>query len=121
MNKVQGGKPKNFKKGNKPNKGDKPKDNHPPKRNFFTIFSSRVYGASKAANCPQHIEGFVFFKSDAQSLDPKNPERALHYNAPRLGSAVVLTQEQMDYICQYLGLTTTGLESKDQPEADPEQ
>ena len=115
MSKAQGGRAKN------PRKGDKPNDTQPPKRNFFTIFSSRVYGASKAASCPQHVEGFVFFKSDAQSLDPKNPERALHYNAPRLGSAVVLTQEQMDHICQYLGLTTTGLESKDQPEADTKE
>ena len=100
--------------------GKKPKEDQPPKRNFTTVFSSRVYGASKTMNCPHHVEGFVFFKADAQALDPNNPERALRYNLPRIGNAVVLSQEQMNYICEYLKLTTNSLESKDQPEEQPE-
>ena len=73
-----------------------------PKRTFSSVFSNRVFGASKASGFPKNINGIVFFASEANSLDPKNPEKAKHYSRARLGNAFVLTEEKMNKIMSIL-------------------
>ena len=73
-----------------------------PKRTFSSVFSNRVFGASKAANFPKKIDGLIFFKSEANSLDPKDPEKAKHYSKPKLGNAFILTEDKMNRIMEIL-------------------
>lgn len=73
-----------------------------PKRTFTSVFSNRVYGASKSAGFPKKINGLIFYKSEANSLDPKNPEKAKHYTKPKLGNAFVLTEDKLNRIMEIL-------------------
>jgi hypothetical protein len=72
------------------------------KRTFSSVFSNRVYGASKAAGFPKHVNGIMFYSSEANSLDPQNPEKAKHYSRARLGNAFVLTEDKMERIMKIL-------------------
>lgn len=73
-----------------------------PKRTFSSVFSNRVFGASKAANFPLKIDGLIFFKSEANSLDPKDPTKAKHYTKAKLGNAFILTEDKMKRIMEIL-------------------
>ena len=73
-----------------------------PKRTFSSVFSNRVYGASKASGFPKSIKGIMFFTSDANSLDPKDPTKAKHYSRAKLGNAFVLSEEKMNRIMSIL-------------------
>ena len=72
------------------------------KRTFSSVFSNRVYGASKASGFPKSSKGIIFFMSDANSLDPKDPTKAKHYSRAKLGNAYVLSEEKMNKIMSIL-------------------
>lgn len=73
-----------------------------PKRTFSSVFSSRVFGASKSAGAPKNVNGIVFFETHAVSLDPKNVEKAKHYSKPRLGNVFILSEDKMNRILDIL-------------------
>lgn len=73
-----------------------------PKRTFSSVFSNRVYGASKAAGFPKKIEGLMFFKTEAVALDAKNPEKVKRYSKAKLGNAFVLNEDKMKRIMEIL-------------------
>lgn len=72
------------------------------KRTFSSVFSNRVYGASKASGFPKSSKGVIFFTSNANSLDPKDPTKAKHYSRAQLGNAFVLSEEKMNKILAIL-------------------
>lgn len=76
------------------------------KRTFSSVFSNRVYGASKASGFPKNINGIIFFSSNANSLDPKDPTKAKHYSRAKLGNAFVLSEEKMNKIMSILSEDT---------------
>lgn len=89
------------------------------KRTFSSVFSNRVYGASKASGFPKNINGIIFFASNANSLDPKDPAKAKHYSRAKLGNAFVLSEEKLNKIMSILSEDTeegkfigSGLEQK---------
>lgn len=73
-----------------------------PKRTFSSVFSSRVFGASKSAGAPKNVNGIVFFETHAVSLDPKNVEKAKHYSKPRLGNVFILSNDKLNRILEIL-------------------
>lgn len=73
-----------------------------PKRTFSSIFSSRVYGASKSAGAPRNVNGIIFFETHANSLDPNDVEKAKHYSRPKLGNVFILSEDKKNRILAIL-------------------
>ena len=95
------------------------------KRTFSSIFSSRVYGASKSAGAPRNVNGIIFFETHANSLDPNDVEKAKHYSKPRLGNVFILSEDKMNRIKAILAegvedgkFIGTGLKQKPQNESN---
>ena len=96
-----------------------------PKRTFSSVFSSRVFGASKSAGAPKNVNGIIFFETHANSLDPNDVEKAKHYSKPRLGNVFILSEDKMNRILEILAedaeegkFIGTGLKQKPQNESN---
>lgn len=79
-----------------------------PKRTFSSVFSNRVFGAARSSGLPKSINGLIFFKSEANSLDPKDPSKAKHYTKPKLGNAFILDDDKINRI---MAILTEGSEN----------
>lgn len=87
-------------------------DNREPKvstKSFENIFCDRVSWAARHTGAPKHAEGFMFFSCDAASLDVNDPNKAASYKRPWMGKPVILTNEQMEHILNYLGISDNEL------------
>lgn len=83
---------------------------HDDRKMSVGLFNSTIWKCLRKNNSPAHAEGFVFFKCDAIAVDAKNPTVGVKFETPVLGCAILLDEEQMKYICDYLK-TKNGLKN----------
>lgn len=68
------------------------------RRTFPVVFDQRIYGANRTAGFPTKSEGIIFWRTSASAVDAKDSNIATHYERAKLGSASVLTDDQIKRI-----------------------
>lgn len=64
----------------------------------------QITGALRKAKNPLHATGFIYTSCLARTLNIDD-QSVKEYNTPRRGRAVVLTDEQLNSVCDYLKIT----------------
>ena len=91
-----------------------------PKRSLGLVLTNKIFASAKSAGMPLHIDGIMFFTTDANSLSVEDPTKAKRYRKERFGNAFVLTKDQLDRITAIVAegrsdFVGNGLEKKDKP------
>lgn len=82
---------------------------------FLKIFSSHVNGACRQADFPGNPKFIMFGSSEPLRFDAKTG-KPFKYKSAHLGQVVILTDEQIQHITEYLGLNRDPFAKGGKPE-----
>lgn len=75
-----------------------PKHDRDNKRSFASIFSSKLFGSAKSSGFPTEVQGIMFYKTHADTVNVKDTHKAAHYVNPKLGHSFILNDDQIERI-----------------------